>query len=158
MQIDNKTSRFLVFPYILFGFGLLVIGVGETIAKHWIAGGFFLFIAGFLFATYSGTEIDTKQRRFREYNCWFGLFRTGKWEPLDNYKGITLVSMNKVYRMYSRSNRVNSSSQKEFNIYLVNNKKRPAIVLKKCKTHQQGKNSLDELSIWLKMPVYSINK
>ena len=158
MLIDNTTSRFLVYPYILFGFGVLVIGVGETIAKHWIIGGIFLIIAGFLFATYSGTEIDTDQRLFREYNKWFGLLKTGHWKSLDNYSGVTLVSMKKVHRMYSQSNRVNSFSEREFSIYLVNSSKKPAILLKKCKTQEQGQISLDEFSIWLKLPVFSIKK
>lgn len=158
MLIDNLTSRFLVYPYILFGFGVLVIGVGETIAKHWIIGGIFLFIAGFLFATYSGTEIETDQRLFRKYNKWFGLLKTGPWKSLDNYSGVTLVSMNKVHRMYSQSNRVNSYSEKEFRIYLVNSSKKPTISIKKCKTHKQAQISLDEFSIWLKLPVFSIKQ
>lgn len=131
-------------------------GIAGTMTQQWFIGGIHLVIALFLFATYSGVEIDTEKKRFREYNKWFGLFKIGKWKALHDYLGATLVSMNKVHRMYSRSNRVNSSSQKEFWIYLVNKTKRPAIAIKRCKTHKQGQISLDEFSIWLKLPVFSI--
>lgn len=158
MLIDNKISRFLPGPYIFFGFMFLLAGVLGISLKHWFSGGINLFIVWFLFATYSGVEIDTDKREIREYNKWFGLFKTGKWKPLDNYLGVTLISMNKVYRMYSRSNRINSSSEKEFRIYLVTKTKKPAIDIKKCKTQEQGQNSLDEFSIWLRMPVFSVKK
>lgn len=124
----------------------------------WILAGISLFITWFLFGTYSGFEIDTEQRKFREYHAWFGLFRTGKWKTFDDYLGLTLVSMSQVYRIYSRSNRVNSSSKKEFRIYLVDKNKRPAVAIKKCKTHEQAQTSMDELAIWLKLPVFSIKK
>jgi hypothetical protein len=58
--------------------------------------------------------------------------------------------------MYSRSNRVNVSQKLEYRIYLVNKAKRPAVEIKSCKTPELGQQSLDEFSIWLKMPVFSV--
>ncbi|MEN8116680.1 MAG: hypothetical protein ABFS16_06850 [Bacteroidota bacterium] len=158
MLIDNKISRFLTGPYIYFGIIFLLSGVLGILSQRWVFGGINLFIAAFLYCTYSGVEIDTKKRVFREYNKWFGLFKTGKWKSLDNYLGVTLVPISKVYTMYSRSNRRTSSAKKEFRIYLVNKAKKPSVAIKKCKTLDQAQNSLDEFSIWLKMPVFSIKK
>jgi hypothetical protein len=64
--------------------------------------------------------------------------------------------MKKVQRMYSRSNRSNTSSKNEYRVYLVNARKAPAVSIKKCKTPEEGQRCLDELAIWLKLPVYSI--
>lgn len=156
--INNKTSRFLNGHFIFFGILFLVPGIYGLIELQWIIFAPNLFISWFLFATHSGTEIDTEKRKFREYNRWFGIFKTGKWQTFDIYLGVTLVSLNKVYRIYSQSNRGNSSTQKEFWIYFVDKAKKPAIPLKKCKNHEQAQTSMDELAIWLKMPVYSVTK
>ncbi len=157
MLIDNITSRFLSGHFIFAGFVFLVPGIVGLFLQHWGLSGINLFISWFLFATYSGVEIDSEKRIYREYNRWFGLFRTGNWKTLDNYVGLTLVSMNKVYRMYSRSNRVNSSAKKEYRIHLVNKAKRPSILLKKCQTREQAQRNMDELAIWLKLTVFSIS-
>lgn len=124
--------------------------------RNWYFAGISLIIATYLFTTFSGVEIDTENNKFRAYNKHFGLLKTGRWRTLNDYQGVTLVPMKNVTKMYSRSNRVNESSRKEFRVYLVNKAKRPAIEIKRCKTQEQGQNSLDEFSIWLKIPVFSV--
>ncbi len=158
MQINNKMSRFLTGPYIFFGFIFLVPGIMGLFLQHWMLSGINLFISWFLFGTYSGIEINTEKGIFRAYNCWFGLFKTGKWKTLDTFIGVTLVSMRKVHRMYSRSNRVNSSAEKEFRVYLVNQNKKPSIAINKSKSYIEAQKSTDEFSIWLKLPVFSVKR
>jgi hypothetical protein len=156
MQINNKITRFLNGPYLFAGFIFLIPGLYALTQQQWLLAFFELFVAWFLFGTYSGVEIDTEKRTFREYNCWFGVIKTGQWKSIDNYLGLTLVSMNKVYKIYSRSNRVNSSANKEYRIHLVNKAKRPSVVLNKCKTHELAQRNMDELAIWLKLTVFSV--
>ena len=156
MKIDNKTSRFLSGPYIFFGLifiPLFFIGFDE---KKWALVVFSLIAIWYLFGTFSGVSIDTEARKFKTYNQHFGLFKTGYWRSFDNYRGVTLVPMKRVYTMHSRSNRTNSSEKKEYHIYLVNHAKKPAVLLKSCKTPQEGQKSLDEYAIWLHLPVYSV--
>ncbi len=88
----------------------------------------------------------------------FGLFRNGKQMSVEPYIGLTLVSMQKVYNMYSRSNRTNRSASDDYRVYLVDKRKKPALPLKSCKTQEEAQSSMDEFSIWLKLPVYSIRK
>lgn len=66
--------------------------------------------------------------------------------------------MKKVQSTFSRSNRQVSSTEKYFMIYLVNKTNKPSVPIKKCKTLETAQNSLDEFSIWLKMPVFSVKK
>ncbi|MCK5730645.1 MAG: hypothetical protein KAH68_06200, partial [Draconibacterium sp.] len=108
--------------------------------------------------SYSGVEIDTKKHLIKSYNKYFGLLKAGKWKSINNYLGVTLVPMKKVNTIYSRSNRINSSTKKEFQIHLVNKAKKPALAIKKCKTEESAQSSLDEFSVWLKMPVFSIKE
>lgn len=158
MLIDNKTSRFLNGPYIMAGLVFLVPGLYALFQLQWTLFLPFLLISWFLFATYSGVQINTDKGIFREYNSWFGLVKTGNWKNTNDYLGLTLVPMQKVYRMFSRSNRSNVVRQNTFQICLVNQAKRPSFTLKICKTNNQAQKSIDELAIWMKLPVFSVKK
>ena len=156
--IDNKISKTLSGPSIFLGITFLVSGMAFLFFKGWIESSVSLTIASFLLLSYSGIEIDTTKRKIKSYNKFFGLIKTGRWKSLVNYLGVTLVHMNKVQTIYSRSNRVNKSTKKEFQIHLVNKLKKPALAIKRCKTEDAAQNSLDEFAIWLKLPVFSVNK
>ena len=136
----------------------MIVGFGMVLNQNWIAAIILFVLAWFCLITFSGVEIDKETRTFRAYTSYFGFLKTGKWKPIDEYVGLTLVPMKKVFTMYSRSNRRNSSFENDFRIYLVNRSKKPAIVVKICKTREQAQTSIDEFSIWLKMPVYSVKK
>ena len=156
MIIDNKISRFLTGPYIFFGLIFIPFIIMGILNANWKIAGIGVLITGYLFGTYSGVEIDTEKRVFKSYNQHFGFIKTGRWRSLDEFVGLTLVPIQKVYRMYSRSNRSNVSEKTEFRIYLVNKTHKPAIEIKSCPSLEKGHNSLDELAIWLHLPVYSI--
>ncbi len=158
MKIDNKIERPFGGPMIFLGLTFFTVGFIFALVESWILASFSFIIAMFFTFTFSGVEIDTKSRRIKPYNKIFGLLKIGKWETLEIYVGLTLVPMKKVYRTYSRSNRRNISVEKEFRIYLVNKAKKPALALKKCNNFEQAQNSMDELAIWLKLPVYSVKK
>ncbi len=158
MIIDNKLDKTLNGPSIFLGISFLVIGIILLVVENWILGSIGILIALFLLFSYSGINIDTKNRTIRPYNKFFGIIKTGKWESLEKYIGLTLVPMNRIYSIYSRSNRRNLSVEKEYRVYLVNKAKKPALPLKKCRTMKKAQNCMDEFSIWLKMPVYTINR
>ncbi len=158
MIIDNKLDKTLNGPSIFLGITFMIIGIILLVVENWILGTLGIIIALFLLFSYSGINIDTKKRAIRPYNKFFGIIKTGKWESLEKYIGLTLVPMNKIYSVYSRSNRKSLSVEKEYRIYLVNKAKKPTLPLKKCRTMEKAQNCMDEFSIWLKMPVYSINR
>ncbi len=158
MFVDNKISAVLSGPQLLVGFVFAGSGLFALFHLQWIFFSSAFIISWFLFASYSGVQIYTSKGIYREYNCWFGLLKTGKWKTLNNYLGLTLVSMRKVSRVYSRSNRVTTSVNNTYRICFVNKKKQPALTIKICKSEEQGQRAMDELAIWLKLPVFSIKK
>lgn len=158
MIIDNKIEKTLNGPSIFLGITFLVLGLAFTVNNEWILGILFLIPTAFLFFTYSGIEIDTEKRQIKHYYKVFGLFKSGRWQSLIKYKGVTLVPMKKVQTTFSRSNRRTSTTNRYFHIYLVNKTNKPELAIKKCRTIDEAQNSLDEFSIWLKMPVFSIKK
>jgi hypothetical protein len=127
-------------------------------SRMWYLGIPSFIIACFLLFTFSGIEIDTERRIIKPYYMLFGLFKNGKWQSLEKYVGLTLVPMRKVYSVFSRSNRRNDSEMDEYRVYLVNRSKKPALPLKSCKTRDAAQDSMDEFSIWLKIPVYSVKR
>lgn len=158
MIINNKIDKALTGPSIFLGITFLVLSIGFISNYKWFLGVLFLLLASFLFFTYSGIEIDTETKQIKSYYSIFGILKRGKWQSLEKYKGVTLVPMKKVNTTFSRSNRQTSTTERYFQIYLVNKAKKPALPIKKCKTLDAAHDSLDEFSIWLKMPVFSIKK
>lgn len=158
MIIDNKIQQTFNGPLIFMGITFMAIAIILIISNNWILAILSFFISCFLLFTFSGMEIDTEKRMIKPYYMLFGLFRNGKWQSLEKYVGLTLVPMRKVYSVYSRSNRITNSKMDDFRVYLVNKSKKPALPLKSCKTQEAAQNSMDEFSIWLKMPVYSVKK
>ncbi len=156
MHINNKITKLLTGPYIFFGLVFIPVVIFGLLDSQWIIAMIFGVIVWYLFATYTGVEIDTDTRMYRTYNKHFGLFKTGNWRSLEPFVGLTLVPIRNLYGMYSRSNRTNVSEKKEFRIYLVNRAKKPAVEIKTCATLESGLQSIDEFSIWLKLPVYSV--
>jgi hypothetical protein len=156
--IDNKIEKTLSGPSIFMGLTFLFLGLMFVINGDWMLGIAFLLVACFLVFTFSGIEIDTKKRKIKPYYKVFGLIKRGKWLPLSKYKGITLVPMKKVQTTFSLSNRQNSTTDRYFQIYLINKANKPELPIKKCKILEDAQNSLDEFSIWLRMPVFSVRK
>lgn len=158
MIIDNKIQQTFNGPLIFMGITFMAVAIILVISHQWILGILGFIIACFLLFTFSGIEIDTEKRMIKPYYMLFGLFRNGKWQSLEKYIGLTLVPMRKVYSVFSRSNRRIDSEMDDFRVYLVNRFKKPALPLKSCKTTEAAQDSMDEFSIWLKMPVYSIKR
>jgi hypothetical protein len=158
MLIDNKIERTFSGPLVIMGATFFAVTVILTLNYQWIFGFVSFVIGAFLLFTYSGIEIDTDKRMIKPYYMVFGFLRRGNWESLEKYKGLTLVPMQKVYKTFSRSNRKNISNKSDYRVYLVNKSKKPAFPLKSCKTEQAAQDSMDEFSIWLKMPVFSVKK
>ena len=158
MIINHKIQQTFTGSLTMIGITFMILAVVFVFTGIWyFAVPIFVFAMFFLF-TWSGVTIDTENRRVKPYYMVFGLFRRGNWISIDRFVGLTLVPMQKVYALYSNSNRKNSSVSNDFRVYLVDHRKRPSFALRSCKSQEQAQNSMDEFSIWLKLPVYSIRK
>jgi hypothetical protein len=158
MIIDNKIEQTFTGPLTIMGISFLIVSISLVFTGIWYVAIPVFIIAMFFLFTWSGILIDIENRRFKPYYMVFGLFKRGQWISLEKYLGLTLVPMQKVYEMTSQSNRKSKSVSNDFRVYLVDQHKRPAYAFKKCKNAEDGKNSMDEFSIWLKLPVYSVRK
>jgi hypothetical protein len=158
MQIDNKIERpfgknasFVGVIFLLAGTAMLLFG---AILPGIIA----ILLASLVVFTWSGVQLDTEKHLVRPYNKWFGLLKTGPGKSLQNFIGVTLIPVTTKESMASWSNRTTTSRKTDYRIFLVNMNKKPAFAIKTCKTREEGQRSLDEFSIWLKVPVYSVKR
>ncbi len=158
MIIDNNTERAFGKTAVFAGVIFLLTGIVILLAGAFIIGAVVFLIATFVAFTYSGVELNTESREVKQYNKLFGLIKTGKWKSFDSYIGITLIPFTTVEVMSSWSNRISSTKTTDYRIFFVDKARKPAFVIKRCKSIQNARNSLDEFSIWLKLPVYSVRK
>jgi len=158
MNIDNKIQQTFNGPVIFMGITFALTAIALVFGSLWYLGILSFIIACFLLFTFSGMEIDTEKRMIKPYYMLFGLLKNGKWQSLEKYVGLTLVPMRKVHSVFSRSNRRNDTEIDDFRVYLVNQSKKPALPLKSCHTRDAAQDSMDEFSIWLKLPVYSVKR
>ena len=158
MKIDNKIEKPFGKTAIFVGLIFLIAGTGILLNRAIILGILVILFAALVVFTFSGIEIDTEKHEVRQYNKWFGLFKTGKWKSLRAYIGVTLVPITTRESMASWSNRVTSNKKTDYRIYLVNKARKPAFAIKTCPTREKAQNSLDEFSIWLKVPVFSVKR
>lgn len=158
MKIDNKIEKPFGKTAIFVGVVFLIAGAGILLSGAIIIGIIVILFAALVVFTFSGIDIDTEKYEVRQYNKWFGLVKTGKWKSLRAYIGVTLVPITTRESMASWSNRVTSNKKTDYRIYLVNKARKPAFAIKTCPTREEAQNSLDEFSIWLKVPVFSVKR
>lgn len=158
MLVDNKTEQAFgktaVFASLIF----LLTGMLLIIAGAYIIGAVIFIFSAFIAFTYSGVELNTESRQVKQYNKLFGIIKTGRWKSFESYIGLTLIPISTVEVMASWSNKITSSKTTDYRIFFVNEAKKPAFAIKRCKTKELAKNSIDEFSLWLKLPVYTVRK
>ncbi|MEE4284643.1 MAG: hypothetical protein V2I31_00795 [Mariniphaga sp.] len=158
MKVDNKIEKPFGRTAVFVGVLFLLVGSLMLLNGAIFWGILVVLFAALVVFTYSGIEIDTENYEVRQYSKWFGLFKTGKWKSLRAYIGVTLVPITTRESMASWSNRVTSNKKTDYRIYLVNKARKPAFAIKACPTREEAQNSLDEFSIWLKVPVFSVKR
>jgi hypothetical protein len=158
LKVDNKIEKPFGRTAVFVGVLFLLVGSLMLLNGAIFWGILVVLFAALVVFTYSGIEIDTENYEVRQYSKWFGLFKTGKWKSLRAYIGVTLVPITTRESMASWSNRVTSNKKTDYRIYLVNKARKPAFAIKACPTREEAQNSLDEFSIWLKVPVFSVKR
>ncbi len=134
------------------GIVIFVVGLATTIFYS-LGGIIFILIGALLAFTNSSTSIDFEHKRARFTFNLFGIFRIGKWKKLQENMKIGFRKSNNVYRTYSRSNRTVDVSQEDKKIYLVDNKGKEILPLKKISDDDNIKEQLKEMSEKLQLSI-----
>jgi hypothetical protein len=158
LKIDNKIDNAFGRTALFVGGLFLITGAIFIYFEAYIAGIVVQIISLFVIFSYSGVDIDTDKKQIRQYNKLFGLIKIGRWQSTKIYRGVTLIPFVKSESMASWSNRTTTLRTRDYRIFLVNKAKKPAFAIKCCRNIDEAKDSLDEFSIWLKMPVFTFRR
>ncbi len=151
MEISNRIVLTFGPAGSFAGYVLLIVGL--LTLNSWV--GIILILLGLFFAfSFSGTTIDRKNNKYRQYTKIFGLFKVGDWEELSKFTGITYLINNSSFRVFSGGNRSIDTKQNNYLIYLVGADNRTKIVVMKCKTKELAKTESKKLSEILNLPVF----
>ncbi len=158
MKIDNKIEKPFGKTVVFVGVIFCLTGIGMLLHSAIFWGIIVVLFSVLVIFTFSGVELDTEKYEVRQYNKWFGILKTGKWKSLRAYIGVTLVPIITRDSVASWSNRVTSNKKTDYRIFLVNKARKPAFAIKTCPNLEEALDSLDEFSIWLKVPIYSVKR
>ena len=97
---NNKHGKFFGPVQVFMGTVFIVLGLCCVIYSP---GTLLLIIPGaFMAFTFTGTIIDTENKKVRPYTTLFGIIRTGKWIEVSGFSGFKIVKSNRRYTSYSR--------------------------------------------------------
>lgn len=121
-----KLGKTCVSGLVTSGYAFMVLSVFPilTLEISGYIGGAALFLAGAFFVlTSSGNIIDCKNKRMNSYCAYFGIFKINSWIDIKGYNYLTVFMVNKNNIIYSRSNRANVQSSKNYEVFLIDNSK-----------------------------------
>lgn len=153
MVINNKLDR--SFGKVGLGSGLILIIAGAiTITTGFTA--ILIVLGAFIAFSHSGVQINSNKKRIRLYQNICGVIKTGKWQALEKFHGVTVSPFNRITQMRSLSNRQTTMEEHDYRIFILNKNKKPDFPIKKFKSREEAMQELDELALLLKLPVFSI--
>lgn len=134
--IDNKIENILPAPGIFAGY--VMLGLGILILFSYPLGGLVLLMAGiFISFSTSGVQIDPRERQIKDYTKCFGI-AFGKWENIEIYKDISVLSTRQTYTAYSRANVSMTDAEKFYDVYLLDTTHRKKMKVKRCKGQEEA--------------------
>jgi hypothetical protein len=128
-----KINHGTVFPsamvfaaYIILLFGFI------SIFSNWILGSILILFSIFIGFSYSGIDINLKERKYREYSICFGI-KFGKWQSLDKFAFLAILANREVSEVHSRSNMTTSTGLKYSDVCMLDQTHREKILIKRFK-------------------------
>src|SRR5659263_702484 len=101
-QRNNNFGKFFGPSFTFTGYALIVAGL---LTVSYSLTSLFLVIPGMFIAfTYTGTIIDTDNKRVKPYSSLFGFIRTGKWIEINRFSRFSIEKSTRRFTTYSRSN------------------------------------------------------
>lgn len=126
--------------------GIFIFGVG-IVASFYSPGGLLLVIVGaFIGFTSTSALIDFERKRVKLRNDYFGIFRSGDWIDLKPGMKLGIKKVHKSWRAYSRGNRSLDVPERNYRIFLFDEKNKKIMPLMKTDSFHDATEKMDELS------------
>lgn len=107
-----------------------------------------------MFLGFEGVQFDMRSQKVREYYSLMG-FRLGVWHSMTDYEQVVLTIDRFSVPTSTPFTPRRSTVKHTFDVMLVRPNQKQGMMLVECKTYQQGKAKLEELSAKLNLPAYN---
>lgn len=144
METRNKLGN--VFGPVGNSAGSFVFVAGLVITYFSLTGLILVLIGAFVGFTSTSTLIDFDKKRIRFSNNIFGIIPVGQWISIQSGMKIGIKKSNKVWRGYSRSNRILDIADNDYRIFIYDPNGKEIIPLQKANNLDSAKRNLDTLS------------
>lgn len=153
--IDNSTGK--SFPQAAINGGYVFILFSPVFIKDSPLISAALFFGGILLSfSVSGTRIDLKKKRFKEYTRYFWI-KFGSWIALENFPFITLITSREESEAFSFKKDNSENDELVYGIYLLNRERSQKVLLKKFKDKDQAILELPDFAKKLGVNVITVN-
>jgi hypothetical protein len=142
--IDNKFGKFFGPSLTYTGYALMAAGL---LSISYSLTSLFLIIPGLFIAfTYTGTIIDTENKRVKPYTSHFGFIRTGNWIEVNQFSRFSIEKATRGYTAYSRGSVRLDMKISDINLLLIYKEKKGKVVLNRFTKFEDARNEMDRLS------------
>jgi hypothetical protein len=126
--------------------GYVLIG-GGLIALSYSLFSLVLIIPGIFMAfTYTGTILDTDNKRIKPYTSLFGIIETGKWIDVKEFTRFNIIRATRKYTSYSRANVSFDMNISDIRLLLVNKDGTRKVVINRYSKFEEAQKEKDLLS------------
>ncbi|NNC82293.1 MAG: hypothetical protein HKN79_01845 [Flavobacteriales bacterium] len=128
----------------ILGMGAMLGGLISLISEVFYVGPIFILAGAYLFFAKSGVQVRPKEKQYREYSHF--IFRSGRWRSYADYSDMALLRGREGFRAYSRGMVELSDSEGVWDLYLLKPGHRSKLILKRCRTMEEGQKAGEELA------------
>ena len=137
--------------------GYVFIACGIFFISYSLASLLLIIPGGFMAFTYTGTIIDTDNRKIKPYTSFFGLIRTGKWIEISQFSRFNIVKSNRRYTSYSRGSVRFDMDISDIRLLLINRDGTRKVVVNRYDKFEEAHREMEELSGILFTPGNVVN-
>jgi hypothetical protein len=142
-MLNFKLAKIFPKPTIYAGYLLILLGGCFFIFQPLALG--VLLLGIFTSFRFNGIQIDPKKRLYRSYSNIFGM-KFGRWESLDDYRKLSVLRRENVYRAYSYSMSTMEERTTYYGIFLVNESQHKKVEIQRHGNMKDATKSAQGLS------------
>jgi hypothetical protein len=112
--------------------GFFIFVAGIIVTFHSFLGIILVLTGAFVGFSYTGTKIDFQKKRIRFSNYLFGIIPIGQWITIEPTMKIGIKKSNKLWRAYSRGNRVLDINNTDYRLVLLDSHQKEIVNILKA--------------------------
>ena len=121
--------------------GQIFFVIGLIMTYYSLMGIILALFGAFIGFSSTSTYLDSDLKRIKFSNNSFGFISLGKWIQITSDMKLGIKRSNRIWRTYSRSNRILDISNNHYNIILYTSDGKESILIQKCKNLEMAKSN-----------------